>query len=389
MAGSEDDILIGAVLPFTGAQAAEGSNQERAILLALEQLNDAGGIDGRKLRLLARDSHSSIERGLAAATELLESGRVNGLLGPSEADLVSQVLPLLGKYRVPVLSGSIALPTHTPSESDGFFFRTTPSNLSLSSALAGSLQHQGATRVAILYADDSYGRSLASTVSDQLAKRAIAVVASTRLSASAASFGSELQAVSALHPDALVLVSYPPMGATVLNEWTAISVNATRFYLAPSLRTDGFVENVIPGTLEGQFGVTAAVATDAEAFVRTFASRWPDDAPLPGAFFYYDSAALLGLAIASAHTAAASPSGEQIRDALPRVSAATDGRAVPWYDLASGLQYLKAGTAINYRGASGSFDLLASGEIANGLVRKWTVSGSQIVDGELVLAQPL
>ncbi|HSU39174.1 MAG TPA: ABC transporter substrate-binding protein, partial [Polyangiaceae bacterium] len=57
-------IAVGALLPFTGKEAALGRNMEQALLLAVHDVNEAGGVAGQKLRLVTRDSNSGSERGL-------------------------------------------------------------------------------------------------------------------------------------------------------------------------------------------------------------------------------------------------------------------------------------------------------------------------------------
>src|SRR5262245_34688174 len=66
-----DAIVIGSLLPFTGQEAALGANLEQAMLLAVEDVNAAGGVHGRPLALISRDSNSGSARGLDALLELL------------------------------------------------------------------------------------------------------------------------------------------------------------------------------------------------------------------------------------------------------------------------------------------------------------------------------
>ena len=55
-------ITIGLLLPFTGSASGTAANLERAVIYAAGRVNDGGGIDGRSLRIVARDTHSSIAR---------------------------------------------------------------------------------------------------------------------------------------------------------------------------------------------------------------------------------------------------------------------------------------------------------------------------------------
>jgi ABC-type branched-subunit amino acid transport system substrate-binding protein len=226
-------------------------------------------------------------------------------------------------------------------------------------------------------------------VADQFTKLGGQITSLTALSAEQSSFQDAIRETASQLPDAVVLVAYPAIaGTTVIQEWTA-SATPTRWYLSPSLKTDVFVENTGPGVLDGSVGISAAVATDSDLFKQTFAERWPGDYPLTEAFFYYDALSLVSLALAEAAQHGAAPDGDGVRDHIRSVSASPAGDDIAWFDLGHGLDELRRGLPINYRGASGAADLDADGEVGTGLVRIWTVSGDHVVDGDLLLAAPL
>ena len=61
-------IAVGVLLPFTGDEAALGRNLEQALLLAVADVNEAGGIGGQKLRLVTRDTCASSAPALLSAS---------------------------------------------------------------------------------------------------------------------------------------------------------------------------------------------------------------------------------------------------------------------------------------------------------------------------------
>src|SRR4051794_823388 len=64
--GPQNAIVVGALLPFTGGESAQGSNIERALIQLADEVNAAGGVAGRPIVIDARDTHSDPDRGLAA-----------------------------------------------------------------------------------------------------------------------------------------------------------------------------------------------------------------------------------------------------------------------------------------------------------------------------------
>ena len=62
----DDTIKIGLLLPFTGNASATAANLERAAIYAVDRINAGGGVKGRQLKVVARDTHSEVGRSRAA-----------------------------------------------------------------------------------------------------------------------------------------------------------------------------------------------------------------------------------------------------------------------------------------------------------------------------------
>ena len=91
----ENALEIGALLPFTGEQGTSGDNVERALLLAAENVNAAGGVAGVHLRIWALDTHSNLTRGLTAAEQLFRRPRLLAIAGPDDGYWPSSSYPRL------------------------------------------------------------------------------------------------------------------------------------------------------------------------------------------------------------------------------------------------------------------------------------------------------
>jgi neutral amino acid transport system substrate-binding protein len=377
-----DAIPVGALLPFTGALAATGTNLEHALYQVTEQVNQAGGISGRQVRLVATDTFSDTQRGLDAARQLIANEHVVALIGPEEGDLASALLPLLPTDKVALISGGINLPELSPTQSGGYFFRTTPSNRALGLGLAHKMFDDGVRKAVVFHASDGYGTSFGQIVADQFTSLGGTVTAIIGLGSGQSSFGTEIRTATAGSPDAVVLVTYSNVGAALAQEWTA-SAGPAHWYLSPSLKTDVFVENAGPGVLDNSAGVAAAVASDSDLFVARFQQRWSGDTPLIEAFFYYDAMALVALALQAAVAHGLPPDGDGVRTEIRGVSTSPMAETVAWFELGNGLSRLRTGASIDYRGASGGVDLDVNGEVGSGLLRLWSVVQDRIVDGDL------
>src|SRR3954465_9066789 len=113
-----DDIPVGLLLSFSGYNAANSINSERALIMALEAANAAGGIEGRKLRVMAKDTRSRPGATVAEpASELFQAGAAI-LIGPDTIDLVTQLRPFLTEEQRTIL-----LPSFGTASDVGFGYK--------------------------------------------------------------------------------------------------------------------------------------------------------------------------------------------------------------------------------------------------------------------------
>ena len=159
-------------------------------------------------------------------------------------------------------------------------------------------------------------------------------------------------------------------------------------YLGPALKSEQFLQNVAPKLVDGMVGVSSPLASDSDLLRHSSRTTGAASA-LSHAYFFFDAIALVGLASEAAAIAAnASPTSEQIRDQVQGVSRSQGRTVVGWYQLDTAIEMVRDGTPVDYRGVTGSVDLDASGTVTQGLAQLRTISSGNVVDGELVLAQP-
>ncbi|HOX45531.1 MAG TPA: ABC transporter substrate-binding protein [Myxococcota bacterium] len=374
-----DALKVGALLPFTGDIASEGANIERAILQVLDQVNEAGGIAGRPLWLVTKDTHSDLRRGFDAAQELMDEGVV-AILGPQDEEMGKQLAPVAATRNVVVISGGVTSPFFSTLADNGFWFRTCPTARELGRAMAERMQADGVRLAQIIYVGDLYGLGLNNILVNELIGRNIQTLTSVSFQPGVPpDFNRLLTPILESKPDAIALMSYASTGAQIVQEWSVRGGQA-RFYLAPALKADVFLDNVPPGVLDGAVGVAPALgqASITDAFAEDFASRWEGEAPLNAAYFYYDAAMVLVLAMArAAEESGAAPSGAAIRDQVGQVASAP-GEQLGWNDLEQAMELAAQGMNLDYEGTTGTVDMDERGDLMDGRVDLWTIRQDRI-----------
>src|ERR1700752_1603896 len=96
---AKDPILIGYLPALTGPSSSTGIGINRGTQLAVDEINAAGGIDGRQIELIVRDTQSDPTKAVNAAAELIHS-KVNVVSGPVNSGESLAAVPLLARANI-------------------------------------------------------------------------------------------------------------------------------------------------------------------------------------------------------------------------------------------------------------------------------------------------
>ena len=126
-------ILIGYLPALTGPSSSTGVGINRGTQLAVQEINAAGGVDGRQIELITRDTQSDPTKAVNAAAELTHGQKVSVVLGPLNSGESLAVVPLLARTNTPQVHpcwvDSLADPKKYP-----MCFRNGPTNQQIGAA---------------------------------------------------------------------------------------------------------------------------------------------------------------------------------------------------------------------------------------------------------------
>ena len=249
-----DAVTVGLLLPFTGPTSATTRNFERAALYAAERVNAGGGIHGRRLRIVSRDTHDDVERSRQSADELIAAGAVV-VIGPESADIAQAIAPVLADHRVAFLSPLIGAADEVSLDCTRPWFRLAPSARSMGEALA-KLAWAGTVRsAAVLHSADAYDVALSDAVGARFAALGGQITMKLELDPNAQSYAAVARQAIEAGVETIFLAAAPRTGALAVNELEALSPRPLRWFLSPLLKTELLVANVAPDALEGALGV--------------------------------------------------------------------------------------------------------------------------------------
>jgi branched-chain amino acid transport system substrate-binding protein len=361
--GNPGAVPMALLLSYTGSSAANSINSERAVRLAVERINRAGGLGGRSLRLVVRDIQSDGSRTERLFSELV-STEIAAFIGPDAPNVVTQ-------FAEGHRHNTLFLPSVAMSARDSFFgadhwFTFAPHTWTLACAFRRRLTEDGVTRPLILYSPDAFHSELSYALRLTLdaPDRAISIPSRAGLTS------SEIEDVLRRDADALLLMGFPESAAPVVSELAFRAKMGTRWYLSPTLDTPRFFEVVPSGALVGARLPKPGRVTEGSAFEAEFRQRW-GDGPLDEAYGFYDAAAIAALSLQAALVkTGALPTVDTLGDFV-RLVAGPPGAPITWDGLDRGLAMIRAGEDVDYQGLSGQLDFDDRGNPDRTLVQWW------------------
>jgi len=121
----DQTISIGVVLPLTGIASIHGNNEREGINLAIKEINENGGINGRQVNVIYEDDQSEPTKTVTAIQKLIDVDNTKIIIGATWDILANAVIPVIDKRKVVLLSPS-ALPDTTTASSPYFFSVHSP-----------------------------------------------------------------------------------------------------------------------------------------------------------------------------------------------------------------------------------------------------------------------
>lgn len=360
--GAAGPLRIGTLLSMTGALEAYGPPIQKGAMLAVEQINNAGGPIGRPIELVHRDCQTDPTAGIDAAKKLVEVDKVVAIVGALSSGVTIPVATSVTiPSRVIQISPASTSPQITQLEDEGFIFRTCPSD-ALQGKVSGKLAKElGFKTIATIYVNNPYGKGLSDNFAQAFQGHGGQVSATVAYEQGKPSYRGEIEQALKGKPDAMAMFSYPENGITIMRQALELGFSG-KFLLADGMKAPEVVKDVGAQYLKGTYG-TAPGSKDSkskELFLAAYTARFGEKPPKPFIDNCYDAVAVLALA---AHLAKSDQSWA-IRDAVRQVANAP-GQEVKPGEFKEAFQLIDRGEKINYRGASGEVDFDHYGDVVS------------------------
>ena len=376
-AAAAGPLKIGVLLPFTGDLSDFGPAMFRAVELAVEEINQAGGVNGQPIQVARGDDGTAPQQGTQEARRLIDVERVNAIIGAAASGVTLPVAEsVTGPGRILQISPASTSPALTTARDNDFLFRTPLSDVAQGVVLGDLARERGFRTACTLFVNNAYGQGLSEQFTRRFQAVGGTVTAQVPHEQQQASYAAELDRCTQGRPDVLVVISYPESAGVYLRE--AVERGVVRnFLFTDGPRSQDLFDQLGAQQFEGMFGTSPGplVTQTGRTFDDAYRRRYGERPPLPFLHESYDAV----YAIALAAQRARSNDPVALRDALRDVGNPPGETVNPGSDgWRAAVAALQAGRDVNYEGAASSADFDQNGDILKGAIEIWNIQNGQI-----------
>jgi ABC-type branched-subunit amino acid transport system substrate-binding protein len=347
---ADGTLHIGTILPQTGSLAFLGPPEFAGVKLAVQEINKAGGVLGKDVKLTEGDSGDATTDIANQTVDRLLAAKADAIIGAASSGVSLTVIDKIVGSGVVQFSPANTSKKLSTYDDKGLYFRTAPSDILQGQILGEIIVEDKNDTVGILALQDPYGEGLAEDLKKTIEEGGSKVVETVIYDPTASSFDTEVEKIKAKDPDAVVVIGFEESNkilSTMIEK--GIGPKDKKVY-----GTDGNMGNALgeqfkktPGALKGMKGTTplSQLSKDFEGKLKKVNSKLKD-------FNYagesYDAVVVVALAAEVAKSDAGTDIGKEI------IGVTKDGEKCKSF--ADCVKLIKDGKDIDYDGVSGPIE---------------------------------
>lgn len=313
--GTQDRIAVGEFASLTGSTSTFGIATHEGIQLAIDEANQAGGIDGKQIRLITEDDRSKPEEATTVVTKLVTQDRVIAVLGEVSSTRSMNGAAVCQPNKTPMITPSSTNPEVT--RKGDYIFRVCFTDDFQAAVAAKFAIDEGYKRVAIFKdIKNDYSVGFAKYFTEAFARNGGQIVGEQNYQEGDQDFKAQLNTIKAMNPDAVLIPGYYSEVGTIARQAREIGLNV------PLIGGDGWDSpQLIPGAgtaLKGCYFTDHNFSVNSKEpetvrFVEAYRARYRKD-PDALAALGYDAARILVAAMRTAKPL----TRETLREAIAR-----------------------------------------------------------------------
>ncbi|PIU50269.1 MAG: hypothetical protein COS92_02300 [Desulfobacterales bacterium CG07_land_8_20_14_0_80_52_14] len=344
-----EEVAVGSITPLSGKLAVYGEGFQQSMLLALEEVNAAGGINGKPMKILYEDNNSTAKDSVSAIQKLITVHKLPVLFGPAASSNFLAVCPIAQENKTVLIGAESAAAEIT--KCGDYVFRVFPSDELQGKGAAELTVSLGYKEVVLTYINNDWGVGLGKVFKENFLKAGGKIIDEFSHDEGKTDYRSEVLRIKKHSLKAAVNLTYIKEGATMLKQAYETGLKV-QWLMGSASKSPKLVE-LAGESAEGIIGTYPTFSQDTpqyKHFKETWEKKYPGKKiPIFGEY-NYDMVHLTAKAL----KVAKSLSSDDIRNALIEVGK-------------------------GYMGVTGDKTFDANGDVG-AVYGKWTVKGGAIQD---------
>ena len=222
-----ETVKIGALFAVTGGASFLGAPEARTAEMVVEEINAAGGVDGRKLELVIKDTAGNPEKAISFAKQLIEEDKVVAIIGPSTSGETMQIKDLCESYKTPLISCAAAEAIVDPVAS--YVFKTPQKDSYVANWIFSTMQDMGISNIGIVGANTGFGNAGLGQLEKYAPEYGINIIAKETYDSSATDLTAVLTKLKARDVEAVVNWSIVPAQSIVPKNMKQLGMDVPLF----------------------------------------------------------------------------------------------------------------------------------------------------------------
>jgi branched-chain amino acid transport system substrate-binding protein len=260
-AQAQAPIKIGSFLAVTGGASFLGDPEAKTLKLYVEQMNKAGGINGRKLEAVIYDSAGDARQAVTFARRLIEEDKVDIIIGGSTTGETMAVVPLVEEAQIPFISLAGANVIVEPVKK--WVFKMPHSDRMAVEKIYEDMKKNGKTKAAILGGSGGFDQSCRKEAKDLAAKYGITVVADETYAATDTDMTVQLTKIkNTAGVEGIVGCGFGAPTAITARNYRQLGMQSIQFYFNHGVGSQQFIDGAGGGAEGMRVPVAALLVAD-------------------------------------------------------------------------------------------------------------------------------
>ncbi|HEV8308204.1 MAG TPA: ABC transporter substrate-binding protein [Methylomirabilota bacterium] len=324
VARAAEPIAIGYIGPLTGSVALLGNEALKGATLAAEQINAAGGVLGRPIKIFAADNKCNPAEAVSATRKVITRDRVVAAIGQLCSSATLAAMPIHEQEKVPLVVETSTNPLITVRAGVGgnkWVFRPNLPDDINATVFAKMIVDLGGKTASFLLTNDDWGRGVGASFKEVIEKEGGKVLSLDYYDEGETNFLSVLTKIRGLNPNAMLIAARTASGAVIMKQYTELGMKMAIFNQGDMVN-EQFVKlvgkDIAKGILGSESWYPGVDDPLNKKFEADYTARWGYEPIEPSAYGY------VGMQlIAEAIRLSQSATSEAIRDGLTRVNLKT------------------------------------------------------------------